>query len=370
MPLPSCSTTLPWLLSNMARSSDRWDLNERERAILRAIVHLYILHAAPVGSRVLSRYLEREFSLSPATIRNVMADLEERGFITHPHTSAGRMPTDAGYRCYVDTMMQAESLSGEETRTVVENLRAVPKDAVLREASKLLGTLSHHVAIVQMPHLRDARIQRVEMFALSSQRLLVVIALESDIVRTMSIETTHEIQTERIDAVCRSINERICGKPLHTIGDLVLDVAAHAADADRTLVRLFVHHVDALQSRSVHTADGIHVAGTQHLLTLPEFGHPERMRSVIELVENHEVIVHLLDATPTTNDGVRVHIGSELPDASLEDYSLIASTYRVGAAHGTVGVIGPKRMNYSRMVSLVDFVSVVLSSSFDASSAS
>lgn len=351
------------------RTSDYHTLTERERAILRAIVHLYILHASPVGSRVLARYLEREFSLSPATIRNVMSDLEERGFITHPHTSAGRMPTDAGYRYYVDTMMQAETLSAEVTHAVVENLRAVPKDAVLREASRLLGTLSHHVAIVQMPHLRDARIQRVEMFALSSQRLLVVIALESDMVRTMSIETSHELPPERLDAVCRSINERVSGRPLHAIRELVRDVANNHAEADRALVRLFVHHADALQDRSTRTADALHVAGAQHLLSLPEFEHPERMRSVIELVENHEVIVHMLDTT-AAGQGVRVQIGRELPDASLEDYSLIASTYRVGAASGTVGVIGPKRMNYSRMVSLVDFVSVVLSASFDSNNAS
>lgn len=353
----------------MQGSSEHRDLNERERAILRAIVHLYILHASPVGSRNLSRYLEREFSLSPASIRNVMSDLEAAGYITHPHTSAGRMPTDKGYRFYVDTMMQAELLSREETQSVVDNLKSTPKEAILREASRLLGTLSHHIAVVQTPHIRDARVQRVEMFPLSSQRLLVVIALESDIVRTLSIETRHALISENLDDVCRAINERITGRPLRALQDLVHDIAAVVTDNDRALVRLFVEHAGMLQHPSNITANGLHVAGTQHLLTLPEFERPDRMRSVIELAENHEVIVHLLD-TAQDDRGVRVRIGRELPDETFEDYSLIASTYRVGAATGTVGVIGPKRMNYSRMISLVDFVSVVLSSSFDGSSSS
>lgn len=347
----------------MLSSVDHRDLSERERAILRAIVHLYILHAAPVGSRFVSRYLEREFKLSPASIRNIMSDLEEMGYITHPHTSAGRMPTDRGYRFYVDTMMEYEHLSREETAAVVQNLMATPRETVLREASRVLGSLSHHIALVRMPQLRDARVHRVEMFALSSQRLLVVIALESDIVRTVSIETHHVPTAATVDEITRVINDRMAGRPLSTITEIVTSIAADAPDEGRDLIRLFVENVGSIGD-ATRSADGLHVAGTQHLLTLPEFEHPDRVRSVIELVENEEVIVHLLDAAEG-GSGVRVRIGNELPDSSLQEYSLIATTYRVGAATGTVGVIGPKRMNYSRMVSLVDLVSGVLSSTFD-----
>lgn len=342
---------------------DHHDLSERARAILRAIVHLYILHAAPVGSRFVSRYLEREFKLSPASIRNIMADLEEAGYITHPHTSAGRMPTDRGYRVYVDTMMEYERLSREETEAVVQNLLATPREAVLREASRMLGSLSHHIALVRMPQLRDARVHRVEMLPLSSQRVLVIIALESDIVRTISIETHHVPTSATLDEITRVINERVTGRPLSVITEIVSTIAADAAEEGRDLIRLFIDHVGTIDD-AAKSADGIHVAGTHHLLTLPEFERPDRVRSVIELVENEEVIVHLLD-TVEGGAGVRVRIGNEMPDSSLQDYSLITTTYRVGAATGTVGVIGPKRMNYSRMVSLVDFVSDVLSSSFD-----
>ncbi|MBN9401036.1 MAG: heat-inducible transcription repressor HrcA ['Candidatus Kapabacteria' thiocyanatum] len=342
-------------------SGDRQDLTERERMILRAIIHLFILHATPVGSRIVSKYLEREFALSPATIRNVMSDLEEMGYITHPHTSAGRMPTDKGYRFYVDSLMGSELLSTLETETVLGNLRGSPRETVLRDASRVLGSLSHYLALVQLPQLGDVIVQKVEMLRLSSERLLVVVALESDIVRTVTIETHHLPEHASLDEITRAINERLAGRPLSMLNALFPDMLDDTHSSDGALIRLFVDHVGRLNDSSLQAPSSIHVAGTQNLLTHPEFDDPERMRSVIELVENEDVIIHLL-GTAQENDGVAVRIGNELQNEQLQDYSLIATTYRVGSASGSVGLIGPKRMNYSRMVSLVQFVGTVLSS--------
>lgn len=350
----------------MYLAADHRDLTERERIILRAVVHLYILHAAPVGSRFVSRYLEREHRLSPATIRNTMADLEAMGYITHPHTSAGRMPTDRGYRFYVDSLMAFEDVSHDVAATVVANLMQSPRDHLLRDASRLLGSLSHYLALVRMPELRTVTVQRVEMIRLSSERVLAVLALDSDIVRTVSIETRHEGALANLDDVSRFINERLAGRPLASVADSFPETAEGTADGSSTstLVRLFVEQAGRLTTSSAATGDGLHVAGTQNLLTHPEFEAPDRMRSVIELVENEDIIVHLLDAH---GDGtVRVAIGNELEHDQLLDYSLIATTYRVGTATGTVGLIGPKRMNYGRMVSLVQFVSSVISRSFES----
>jgi heat-inducible transcriptional repressor len=336
---------------------DTRDLNERERSILRAIVHLYILHASPVGSRFVARYLEREFRLSPATVRNVMADLEDRGYITHPHTSAGRMPTDRGYRLYVDSLMSQELLSSEDTRTVVENLVAAPREQVLRDASRVLGSLSHALGLVRLPVVADVIVRRVELIPLSSERLLIVLALDSELVRTMTIETGALAPTVSIDDVTRVINERLSGRPLKLIGELFPLREFEGGNDERGLIRLFVEHVGRLSSVNAPASDTIHVAGTQHMLEHPEFVDPERMRSVIELVENEEVIVHLLSSSDDA--GVRVRIGNELDD-QLQDYAMISTTYRIGDATGSVGVIGPKRMNYGRMMSLVQFVSSVI----------
>lgn len=332
-------------------------LNDREQSILRAIVQLFILHAVPVGSRVVSRYLEREMPMSPATIRNVMSDLEEAGYITHPHTSAGRMPTDKGYRLYVDSLMHIEGLPSEETHAVIANLLVTPRETVVREATRMLGSLSHHLALIELPQLRDAAVQKVDIIRLTSDRLLVVISLESDIVRTVSLEWTGTLADATLDDVTRLINERLSGRPLSMLATLFPDVSTSDSGSNG-LVRLFVDQVGLLGTPTPGST--LHMAGTQNLLTLPEFEDPSRMRSVIELVENEDVIVHVLGSA-RDDLGVTVRIGNELLSEQLQDYSLVSTTYRIGPASGSVGLIGPKRMDYSRMISLVQMVSSVLS---------
>lgn len=336
-------------------------MTEREQAILRAIVHLYILNGMPVGSHLVSTYLERELKLSSATIRNVMADLEEQGYIVHPHTSAGRMPTDKGYRFYVDTLMDHEHLSNIEANAVRTNLMNASRETILRDASRVLGSLSHHLALVQMPQLANVIVNKVEMIPISSVRVLVVIALQSDIVRTVTIETQSLTDVSNLDEITRTINERLSGRPLSMLTTLFPEVHT-STTADRALVRLFVEQVSKLQEPSALLQDQLHVAGTQNLIAYPDLEDRERLRSVIELVENEDVIIHLLGATE--DDGIRVRIGNELAHEQLQEYSLIATTYKIGAATGSVGLIGPKRMNYGRLVSLVDFVSNVISATY------
>jgi len=343
-------------------SGDR-DLTERERTILQAIVQLFVLHANPVGSRMISRYLERVMQLSPATVRNTMADLEELGYISHPHTSAGRMPTDKGYRTYVDTLIELDRIPMEETR-IVGQLALSPRETVMRDASRILGSLSHHLAIVRLPQFRDILVHRVEMIPLSSERMLIVLALESDIVRTVSVETSEVPEQDSIQDVTRLINERLSGKPLSALLEVFPEVRSNSGSTP-SLVRLFVEEVEKLPE--ISTAAGVHVAGAPHMLAHPEFGSPERMRSVIELMENEDVIIHLVDRS-TDPAGLSVKIGNELGHDELHDYSLITTTYRIGAATGSVGLIGPKRMQYSRMMSLVQLVSNALTRRLPGSS--
>lgn len=346
------------------RDSDVRNLTERERTILRAIVHLYVLHAAPIGSRYLSKYLEREFRLSPATIRNAMVDLEELGYITHPHSSAGRVPTDRGYRLYVDSLMDIEHLTNLETSTVVSSLLLSPRENILRDASRLLGSLSHYLALVQSPILRDVIVRKVEMIDLSSERILVVLALESDIVRTLSIETSLVPERGTLEDLSRFVNERLSGHTLREIPTLFPDILNATASDSTALVRLFLEEAERMADIVGGTSDSLHVAGTPQLLSHPEFEHPERVRSIIELIENQEVIVHLLDSG-VGSTGVRVRIGDELDHEGLKDYSLITTQYRIGSMTGSVGLVGPKRMQYGKMIALVDFVSNVISSKYD-----
>ncbi len=333
------------------------ELNDRERVILQAIVQLFVLHATPVGSRVVSKYLERTLPLSPATIRNTMADLEAMGYITHPHTSAGRMPTDLGYRFYVDSLADYARPTREELSAVEHDLLTVPRESVMRDASRLLGTLSRHLAMVQLPQVTEARVKRVEIIALSSDRLLVIIELDSDIVKTLTLESNDVVEPSTLRAVTQQLNERLAGRPLSTISSALPELLDPTSASSTGLLRLFVDQVSHLLRAP--SAGSVHISGAQNLIAHPEFDAPERLRSVIELVENEDVVVHLLGSA-TEAGRISVRIGHELPDPTMHDYSLIATTYRAGNATGSLGIIGPRRMDYGRMMSIVQLMSSVL----------
>ena len=338
-------------------------LAERERTILQAIVHLYILTGTPVGSRVLSSFLSRTMPLSPATIRNTMADLEILGYITHPHTSAGRMPTDLGYRFYVDSLSssQPHELPNRmvQSEEAVLDLLNTPKESVIRDATRILGSLSKHLALVQIPRFREARVRRVEVVALSSERFVIIIDLDSDIVRTVSLETRTAVAFESVREIARFLTERLQDRPLHDIMSIVL-ADNYPPEIESALLRLFVEQIGSFSAAESST---VHVSGATNLLGQPESESPERLRSIIELIENEDVIVHLLGSSSAA-DGVTVQIGNEIPHVELRDYSLITSTYRAGTARGTLGVIGPRRMDYGRMIGIVQLMSGVLSKSF------
>ncbi len=340
-------------------------LNERERTILQAVVHLFILSGTPVGSRVLSSFLERTMPLSPATIRNTMADLELMGYITHPHTSAGRMPTDRGYRFYVDSLSEGKTGGSppaelNATDDAVRDLLAAPKESVVRDASRILGSLSRHMALVQIPRFREALVRKVEIVALSSERFVVIIDLDSEVVRTISLETRSAVDADSVREIARMLNERLTGRPLQHV--VTLATSDSTADGiEPALLRLFVEQIGSFAATDQGAT--VHVSGTTNLISAAENESPERLRSIIELIENEDVVVHLL-GTSSSPDGVTIRIGNEIPNAELHNYSLITSTYRAGAARGTLGVIGPRRMDYGRLIGIVQLMSGVLSRTF------
>lgn len=349
----------PASVHHVQKTAER-PLSEREAIILQAVVQNFILMASPVGSRFLSRYLVGEQKLSAATIRNVMADLEAMGFITHPHTSAGRMPTDKGYRYYVDSITKAESLSEVERLAVREKLLGQSKENLLRSASKILSSLSHCLGIVEIPQISDAIVEKIELIPLSSTRLLVAVSLSSDIVRAISLEADFDVEHGEIAAVAQQLNERISGRPLvlvrRHINEFLGDVRP-----DNLLVRLFVESAEKLFTEHIQPGDKVHIAGTKNLFQHPEFENTEHFRSIIELIESEEVIVHLLDHSDPPEGKVNVLIGGEMSSSLMQEYSLLTTRYRFTSAVGTIGIIGPKRMNYAKMISIVNHVAYVLS---------
>lgn len=329
-------------------------MNDREESVLRHVVHNYISTAVPVGSRYISRHYES--LLSPATIRNVMSDLEESGFLSHPHTSAGRVPTDLGYRYYVDFLMELEKISDDEKRVIRNQLdKAIDTEEMLRDTSKLLGKISNQLSIVTSPHLGSGTFQKLELMQVSSSKLLVMISIQSGLVRTIMLEVGMGLKKDVLDRVSTILNERLSGLTLKEIRDSFVDRLADYKDERTGLIRLFVDSVDQLFDDNKER-ERVHIAGTGNLIEHPEFGDPKNFRSIIELIENEDIIVHLLEKHEIPNKDFVITIGTENQDTKAQDYSLVTATYNVNGITGRVGIMGPTRMNYSKLIPLVDHV--------------
>jgi heat-inducible transcriptional repressor len=339
-------------------------LNEREQSILHHVVHNYIQSAIPVGSRYISKHFES--SLSAASIRNVMADLEELGFLSHPHTSAGRVPTDLGYRFYIDYLMEMQQLGDDEKLRIRQQLdQTNDADEMLRETSKLLGKISHQLSIVTSPHLSSGVFEKIELIPITGSKLLVVISIRTGIVRTIMMEVGVEVRRDHLDQVGRLLNERLSGLTLHEIRDSFVDRVRDMQSEQTGLIRLFIESVDQLFTDSKER-DKVMIGGTKNIIEHPEFIDPKNFRSVIELIENEDIIVHLLEKHDELQKGFVVTIGTENKDETAKEYSFVTAIYDVEGVTGRVGIIGPTRMNYSKVIPLVDYVAQTIAKMLSA----
>ncbi len=329
---------------------DESKLNDRERTILRSIVHNYILTADPVGSRALAR--RYHLNLSPATIRNTMADMEELGLLAHPHTSAGRVPTSLGYRRYVDDLMQVEELSDEERRVIETTLEGSVPEAteMLDQVTALLAEVSKLLAFILAPDITTVMLEKVELVRVAAGRVMVVIVVSGGLVRTIMLEIASPITDAEIATAAQFINGRLSGMKLADIPRQITVRLSGDSRAANALGRLFLDFPETIFTTDPKS--DVHIGGTRHVLDQQEFRDPERVKGIIELIEDRDVIVHLMKER---QPGVTVTIGEENAPEQLRGFSVITSTYRLGEASGTVGIIGPTRMNYSKLVALVDY---------------
>jgi heat-inducible transcriptional repressor len=342
------------------RIDDIEQLSERERQVLLSIIEQHVLTALPVGSRALSKTVD--LNLSPASIRNVMSDLEERGLIGHPHTSAGRVPTDLGYRFYVNSIMGGIGLSDEERSFIEEHFDlAVPSaiEELVRKSSHILSKISHQLAIVSAPTLGQGVLQRLELVQVASNKIMVILSIRSGIVKSIILQIESDISRRQLEEISVLLNERLGGLTLQEIRETFADRLRDAGAGDDGIIRLFIESSDRLFSERLES-DAVCIDGMQTITQQPEFGNPERMRNIIELVENQKVIVHVLDSIGG-GQSLTIRIGHEINDALLNDYSIISSPYRFGQLNGTINIVGPKRMNYPRMIAIVDYIAKLIS---------
>lgn len=352
----------------MPRPADHPDaapLTVREQDVLRRVVQHFIDTAAPVGSKTLAEEVE----LSSASVRSTMQRLEAAGYLGHPHTSAGRVPTEQGYRTYVDDLMDVTGLSQREAQLLRESVRRRlgDLDAVAHDTSRLLGRLSQLLGVVLTPRLSTGVLERIEVVPLGGTRVLFVLALRGGIARTLTAEVDVEVDVRAVDAVVQRLNERLAGHTLEEIRRTGAERVQDLAGDDRTgIVRVVLRDATHLfQEASPERRASI--SGAQHLVAQPEFNRPELVRDVVELAEREEVVVHLLERPalldPTEPERAVVLIGREVvPERAGEGpaYSVVTAPYRLGDSVGAVAVIGPTRMDYARAVVLVEYVAGLL----------
>lgn len=341
---------------------ENYELTDREKSILRHVIQQFILTANPVGSRNLAK--KSDIGLSPASIRNIMSDLEETGFLNHPHTSAGRVPTDKGYRFYVDSLMDPPFLDDLQRDLIAQGLESIGGETedLLKLTSTILSNLTNQLALVTYPKFEQAVLQKIQIVQLSSRRILVVVSVESGLVKTITLELSVEINRESIQKIERFLNERLSGLKFAEIRNTIKDrIKDYNSGEYKPIIRVFLDSVDQIFTDKKIT-DKSYLSGTKNILLQPEFENHEHLQGIIELIEDKDIIIHLMDSKKSgALENVSITIGSESEFSKFSDYSVVTKEYKMGDVTGSLGVIGPKRMEYSKMVAAVVYIAELLS---------
>jgi heat-inducible transcriptional repressor len=339
------------------------ELTDRERQVLEAVIQSYVETAEPAASRTLSRRFG--LGVSPATIRNTMSDLEEKGFLFHPHTSAGRIPTDLAYRVYVDSLLRVPALKIAEEVVLGEEIGGASTaiESILRRAAQSLGVLTQELGVALGPQLDAAILQRVELLRLASDRLLMVLALERGVARSIYIELPIEIADDAIGAVAAVLNERLGGLTLREIRSSLSARLrdAHARGDASELLNVFVEEGEQYFANAARSDDVAVVLGQPSLLAEhPEFSTGDSMRQLLAFTEAPAQIADVLRRR-SPQPGITITIGNEHGDPRLDRFTIVTAEYHFGSLSGVIGVIGPTRMPYRKVISLVGHASRLVS---------
>ncbi|MEI7934203.1 MAG: heat-inducible transcriptional repressor HrcA [Chlorobiaceae bacterium] len=342
---------------------DSRKLNGRERQVLGIIIQAYVVTAAPVGSR----YIAKNYNLgfSDATIRNVMAELEDAGYISQPHTSAGRIPTDKGYRYYVDLIMTFQSLDEREKKRLEANIGQISIDRkgtssdVLLSAVKVLGTISRQLSVVLSPMLSNAIFEKLDLVLLSSTRMMVILSIQSLFVKTIVMEVDFELSRQTVNEVVDVLNQRLSGL---TLAEIRRSITRRLSDCscDSALKNLIVRSAGTLFDESP-VFERLYISGTEYIVDQPEFKQPEKVRELITMIEDKFSMAKLVENNGPSRMDVTITIGKENSERQAEDLTIVSAPYYVGNMVGKLGILGPKRMDYEHAVRVLNYMADSLS---------
>ncbi|AWV07229.1 heat-inducible transcriptional repressor HrcA [Marilutibacter maris] len=338
------------------RSSASDDLDPRARQLLRTLIGRYIRDGEPVGSQTLARHAG--LAVSPATIRNILSDLEDAGLLSAPHTSAGRVPTAQGYRLFVDSLLQVKPLpDGELARLRGELPAGSGTQALLGSTSELLSAMTHFVGVVSLPRREQFAFRRIDFVPLDAQRVLAILVFADNEVQNRIIQTRRSFDAGELEQVANYLNSQFAGRALADIrGSLLHELKSARSEMES----LLAHSVELAEQVLVPGQDDMLLAGQTRLMGVQDLADLDRLRELFEAFARKREILQLLERTIQA-PGVRIFIGEETGLAPLEGMSLVTAPYvAAGQVLGVLGVIGPSRMAYDRVIPVVQAAADVL----------
>lgn len=338
------------------------ELSPRDQEVLKAVILDYIHTGEPVGSRTVSKKYMKH--LGPATIRNIMSDLEEMGYLYQPHTSAGRVPTEKGLRLYLESLMESKRLERNEQefiRKAYQDTTGSTED-VLKRTSQLLSELCAQVGVVLLPKLENVRVKRIEFVRLHEAYIMTIVVAESGIVHHRLIQLDEDLSQEELDKYSRYLNDTLKESTLGEAKLKILEEMRHDKIIFDHIYARVVKLLGELLRQTEELETNVYIEGQANLLNNPEFSDIDRLREIIKTFEDKSRIVKLLDMTIGSKEGVHVILGPESQIKEFKEIGVVSSPYRRGNfVLGVIGVIGPLRMDYPRIVPIVEFTAKVVS---------
>ena len=326
------------------------ELDERKIKILNSIIQTYLITGEPVGSRTISKYTD--LNLSSATIRNEMSDLEDLGYIVQPHTSAGRIPSDKGYRFYVDNLMKEKIAEVDEMKDVLIE-KADKLDHLLKNVAKLLAVNTNYATMISAPQYKRNKLKFIQLSRVEENQLLVVVMLEGNLIKNRLIEVDERVSEDEVAKLNILINTFLQGLNLQEINmELIQRMKAQAEGYGQ----IIGHIIDAIAVAIQEEDDlEIYTSGATNLLKYPELGDREKASELLYTMEEKkalsELIVDQEDSGEENKNPIQIYIGSESPVSTMKDCSIVTATYELEeGVQGTIGIIGPKRMDYKKVV--------------------
>lgn len=334
------------------------ELNERKLNILRAIVKDYIETAEAIGSRTISK--KYDLGVSAATIRNEMADLEELGYLVQPHTSAGRVPTEKGYRLYVDSLMGKNELTDDEKHAIEmcmeHNIGNINR--LMNETSKMLSKLTNYTTVAITKKVQDNIIKHVQLVNLSDEDILLIVVSEKGDIRKTHIKTNSNIEQSKLNIISDNLTKRLSGKSVSDLDDNFISYIKYQIGEFSIIVDEIINMLNQESSKGDYS---MYLSGATNIFNYPEFRDVIKAKEFLNMIEEKENIAKLIKEPGITKDNRKITIGVENGGELAKDCSIVTATYNVGEnALGKISFIGPTRMDYERLCSIINYMSMLI----------